>query len=52
LRYRFTGHGEGQSRRWFDGFDAMAATKVSVALTRLERGNLSNVRPVAEGVLE
>ena len=37
---------------WFDALDAAAATKVSVALARLEQGNLSNVKGVGEGVLE
>ena len=38
--------------RWFDGLDAHAAAKVTVALTRLKQGNLSNVKGVGEGVLE
>jgi putative addiction module killer protein len=29
---------------WFDGLDTTAAVKVTVALTRLEQGNLSRVR--------
>ena len=32
--------------------DASAAAKVSVALTRVEQGNLSNAKSVGEGVLE
>ncbi|MFI5012788.1 MAG: type II toxin-antitoxin system RelE/ParE family toxin [Hyphomicrobiales bacterium] len=32
--------------------DAVAGAKVSVAIARLEQGNLSNVKPVGEGVLE
>lgn len=30
---------------WFGGLDAQAAARVSVSLTRIERGNLSNVEP-------
>jgi putative addiction module killer protein len=37
---------------WFDGLDAMAAAKVTVALARMELGNLSNVKSVGAGVLE
>jgi putative addiction module killer protein len=37
---------------WFDGLDATAAAKVTVALTRIEQGNLSNVKSVGAGVLE
>jgi putative addiction module killer protein len=36
---------------WFDGL-AAAAAKVTVALARIELGNLSNVKPVGAGVLE
>jgi putative addiction module killer protein len=38
--------------RWFEGLDAHAAAKVTVALTRLKQGNLSNVKGVGEGVFE
>jgi putative addiction module killer protein len=37
---------------WLDGLNADAAAKVTVAVTRLERGNLSNVKGVGGGVLE
>src|SRR5436190_20482362 len=37
---------------WFDGLDSTAAAKVTVALTRIELGNLSNVKTVGGGVLE
>ena len=44
----------GHSRfvRWFDKLDAIVATKVTTALARMERGNLSNVRSVGGGVQE
>jgi putative addiction module killer protein len=34
------------------GLDAIAAAKVTIALTRIERGNLSNAKGVGKGVLE
>src|SRR3954466_4407258 len=37
---------------WFDSLDPQAAAKVAVALTRMEQGNLSNVKTVGGGVLE
>jgi putative addiction module killer protein len=37
---------------WFDHLKAEAAAKVSVALTRLESGNFSNVKGVGGGVYE
>jgi putative addiction module killer protein len=37
---------------WFDGLDAQAAAKVTVALQRVENDNLSNVKGVGAGVLE
>jgi putative addiction module killer protein len=37
---------------WFDHLNAEAAAKVSVALTRLESGNFSNVKGVGGGVYE
>ena len=37
---------------WFDDLDAGAAAKVTVALARIEMGNLSNVKSVGGGVLE
>ena len=37
---------------WFDGLDAFAAAKVTVALYRIEQGNFSNVKAVSKGVSE
>ena len=37
---------------WFDDLDAQAAAKVTVAVTRMERGNLSNAKGVGGGVQE
>ena len=38
--------------KWFDRLPAQAAAKVAVAVNRMSRGNLSNVKSVGEGVLE
>ena len=37
---------------WFDRLDNVTAAKVSTALTRLEMGNMSNVKSLGAGVLE
>lgn len=37
---------------WFAQLDVTAAAKITVALVRIEQGNLSNVKGVGEGVLE
>jgi len=37
---------------WFEDLDPAAAAKVTVAMARIEQGNLSNVKPIGEGVLE
>jgi putative addiction module killer protein len=37
---------------WFDGLDASAAAGVTIALTRMEQGNLSNAKAVGAGVFE
>lgn len=38
--------------KWFDRLDAVASAKVVTALYRMEQGNLSNVKPVGQGVAE
>jgi putative addiction module killer protein len=37
---------------WFNRLDAIAAAKLSVALSRVELGNTSNVKSVGDGVCE
>jgi len=37
---------------WFAGLDAVAAAKVTVALTRIGQGNLTHAKGVGAGVLE
>jgi putative addiction module killer protein len=45
---------EGRSpyRDWFDALDAAAAAKITVAITRIRLGNLSNAKGVGGGVQE
>jgi putative addiction module killer protein len=45
-------HGRSPFQQWFEALDARAAAKVTVALTRLEQGNISNVKGMGGGVLE
>ena len=52
LRYYVTIGEASPFETWFDGLSGQAAAKVTVALARLEQGNLSNVKGVGEGVLE
>ena len=37
---------------WFDGLDAQAAAKVTIALTRMGEGNFSKAKGVGSGVYE
>jgi putative addiction module killer protein len=45
-------NGRSPFAKWFQALDPIAAAKVTVAVTRIEQGNLSNVKGVGEGVLE
>jgi putative addiction module killer protein len=38
--------------QWLEGLDGAAAAKVTIALTRMEQGNLSMVKGVGSGVFE
>jgi putative addiction module killer protein len=38
--------------KWFEELDENAAAKVTIALTRMERGNFSNVKGVGAGIYE
>jgi putative addiction module killer protein len=51
LRYYLAVDGKSPFEEWFSGLDAAAGAKVSVALARVEQGNLSNAKGVGEGVL-
>jgi putative addiction module killer protein len=46
------GAGRSPFRRWFERLDERAAAKVTIAVTRLEQGNFSNVKGVGAGVFE
>jgi putative addiction module killer protein len=46
------GSGHSLFGRWFDGLNAVAAARVTVALTRLGQGNFSNVEGVGAGIYE
>lgn len=52
LRGYIDEQGRKRFAKWFESLDAIAAAKVTIALTRIERGNLSNARSVGAGVLE
>ena len=44
--------GRSEFGRWFDRLEVQAAAKVTIALSRLRDGNMSNVKGVGGGVLE
>jgi len=52
LRFYLSAEGQSPFEKWFLSLDPTAAAKVSVALVRLEAGNVSSVKAVGEGVLE
>jgi putative addiction module killer protein len=52
LRYYRAHDGGSPFADWFGSLDAIARAKVTVAISRLEQGNLSNVKSVRQGVLE
>ena len=47
-----TADGRSPYRDWFDALDAVAASKIAVAITRIRLGNLSNAKGVGGGVQE
>jgi putative addiction module killer protein len=52
IRYYLAPDGRSPFEHWFSSLDPVARAKVTVAIARLEQGNLSNVKGVGEGVLE
>jgi len=38
--------------KWFDSLNAQAAAKMTIALTRMAQGNLSNAKSVGGGLQE
>jgi putative addiction module killer protein len=39
-------------RKWFDDLDETVAARVYNAMSRLQKGNVSNVKPLGRGLLE
>lgn len=52
VRYYLSPDGRSPFENWFVTLDPTARAKLTVALTRLEQGNTSNVKGVGGGVLE
>jgi putative addiction module killer protein len=52
IRYYIARDGRSPFEGWFASLDPVARAKVTVAIARLEQGNLSNVKGVGEAVLE
>ena len=52
LRYYLTEDGQSLFERWYSRLDNLAAAKVTVALARLEQGNLSNAKTLGGGLVE
>ena len=52
LRTYVDEHGRVPFETWILELDGQAQAKVTIALSRLERGNMSNVEAVGEGVSE
>src|SRR5256885_8341911 len=52
IRYYVASGGHQPFAEWFADLDPVARARVARVLVRMEQGNLSNVKPVGEGVLE
>ena len=52
IRYYVAANGHQPFAEWFADLDPVARAKVARAITRMEQGNLANVKSVGEGVLE
>lgn len=52
IRYYAAASGEAPFADWFGALDVGARAKVTRVIARMEQGNLANVKPVGEGVLE
>ena len=52
IRYYVAEDGRQPFAEWFADMETVARAKVARAIARMEQGNLSNVKPVGEGVLE
>jgi putative addiction module killer protein len=52
IRELLDASGRSPFARWFEGLNAVAAARVTIALTRLSQGNFSNVEGAGAGVYE
>jgi putative addiction module killer protein len=52
IRYYVAADGRQPFAEWFADLEPIERAKVTRAVARMEQGNLSNVKPVGEGVLE
>jgi putative addiction module killer protein len=52
IRYYVAADGRKPFAEWFADLESMERAKVTRAVARMEQGNLSNVKPVGDGVLE
>jgi len=52
IRQLLDASGRSPFARWFEGLNAVAAARVTIALTRLSQGNFSNVEGAGAGVYE
>jgi putative addiction module killer protein len=52
IRYYVAADARQPFAEWFADVEPVARAKVARAIARMEQGNLSNVKPVGEGVLE
>jgi putative addiction module killer protein len=52
VRYYVAEDGRSPYADWFSLLDPVARTKVAAAIVRIEHGNLSNLKPVGNGVFE
>ena len=51
VREYMTAEGRSPFARWFNKLDARAAVKVTIAMNRVEQGNLSNMKGLG-GIFE
>lgn len=52
VRYYIAENDRSPFEEWFLEIDSVARAKIAAAISRLEQGNLSNIKSVGEGVLE
>jgi putative addiction module killer protein len=52
VRYYVSSDGRSPFAEWFADLDPVARAKVTTAIARIEKGNLSKVKSVGAGVLE